>query len=600
MTSQADPRTRRRLVTATAAVCGLALVAWAWARPPVPATVVLSIVGTTDLHGRLDANPDGKGGLAWFGGYLRNLRAARAADGGGVVLVDAGDTFQGGLDSNLSEGAVVIDAYNALGYTALAVGNHDFEYGAVDRPDEGEAGRDLRGALKARAAQAEFPFLAANLVDEATGRPVDWPNVRPSTLVEVAGVRVGIVGVMTLPALSMTLAANVGGLAVTPLAAAIVREATALRAAGAQVVVVGSHAGGHCEGFDDPARLDTCDPGAEMFAVLRDLPAGLVDAVVAGHTHSAVAHRVHGVPMVQAYFWGQAFGRIDLTVDTASGRVVASRVFAPRAICRRESGGEGRCVTEAVAAATTPVYEGREVTADATISAAMAPALQRVADLRATPLGVALDGEVARGTRDDESALGNLFADAMRAAVPGADAALGYSAGPGGLRAGLHAGPISRGALYDAFPFDNRVVRVEATGADLRRMLTTQLRRPRFRSRSLGVSGLAIAVGCGREGLEAEVRRASGAPIGDDERLVIATTDFMAARLTADGADPEAGRPRPAPGTYQDAPLVRDIAAQWLRGQPSPIPAARFADPAQPRWLAAATTGCEAANAPAP
>ena len=93
--------------------------------------VTLSIVGTTDLHGRVFPS-DGQGGVAQLGGYLRNLRAARALDGGAVLLLDAGDTFQGGIESNLSEGVLVVDAYNALGYDALAIGNHEFDYGAID------------------------------------------------------------------------------------------------------------------------------------------------------------------------------------------------------------------------------------------------------------------------------------------------------------------------------------------------------------------------------------------------------------------------------------------------------------------------------------
>ena len=61
-------------------------------------TRTISIVGTNDLHGALTRLP-------LLGGFLDNLRAARAADGGGVVLVDAGDLFQGTLESNLAEGA---------------------------------------------------------------------------------------------------------------------------------------------------------------------------------------------------------------------------------------------------------------------------------------------------------------------------------------------------------------------------------------------------------------------------------------------------------------------------------------------------------------
>ena len=79
-----------------------------------PGRVTLSIVGTTDLHGRVFAL-DGRGGVAQLGGYLRNLHAARQRDGGAVLLLDAGDTFEGGIESNLSEGALVVDAYNDAG-----------------------------------------------------------------------------------------------------------------------------------------------------------------------------------------------------------------------------------------------------------------------------------------------------------------------------------------------------------------------------------------------------------------------------------------------------------------------------------------------------
>ena len=581
-------------------VCALGLVAWAWPRASLAPRVTISIVGTTDLHGRIAAD-DGRGGLELLGGYLDNLRAARAADGGAVVLLDTGDTYQGGITSNLSEGAVVIDAYNALGYTALAVGNHDFEYGAVDVwSHTASAEADLRGALKARAAQARFPFLAANLIDSATGRPVDWPNVRPSVMVDAAGIRVGIVGVMTIDALSMTLAANVKGLAIAPLAEAIEREATALRAGGAQVVIVASHAGGVCERFDDPADASACYSTAEMFEVAARLPRGLVDAIVAGHTHAAVAHFAHGIPMVQAHYWGQAFSRVDLTVDPATGVVVGSRIFPPHDVCARHAPDATRCVPASSPASVEATYEGRPVVASQAVTAAMAPALQWVADVRARPLGVSLDGEVPRGAGDDESPLGNLFADAMRDAVPGTDAALGYAAGPGGLRVGLPVGPITQGAVYDAFPFDNRVVRLTVTGAELDEMLTSQLQRPRFRGRSLGVSGLQVAVDCVNERLEVEVRRSTGEPLRATDRLVVATTDFMAARLASAGRDPEAGRSRVAPGTHSEAPLVREVASRWMAAQGGTLKAGRFADSARPRWLrtARAATGCQRRAAP--
>src|SRR5687767_9955518 len=179
--------------------------------------VTLSIVGTADLHGGVSAN-DGRGGLALLAGYVANVRAARAADGGGVILLDGGDLFQGTLESNLDEGAAVIAAYNIIGYTASVVGNHEFDFGPVG-PDSTPKGPDddPRGALKARAAQARFPFLAANLIDQGTGRPVSWPNVQPSAVIDVAGIRVGIVGLLTSETLVSTMAANTKGLTIAPL-----------------------------------------------------------------------------------------------------------------------------------------------------------------------------------------------------------------------------------------------------------------------------------------------------------------------------------------------------------------------------------------------
>ena len=574
---------RRLGVVLSLIPAALWLLAWAPA-PTAPRT--LSIVGTTDLHGRIFAS-EGRGGLALLGGYLANLRAARAADGGAVLLFDSGDTYQGGIESNLSEGAVVIDAFNALGYTAAAVGNHDFEFGAVDGwQGETPPAADRRGALKARAVQARFPFLAANLLEH--GLPVAWPNVAPSLLMEAAGVRVGVMGVMTYDALSMTLAANVGGLTVTPLVAAIETEAGALRAKGAQLVIVASHAGGECSSFTVPTDLTSCDEWGEMFDVARRLPRGLVNVIVAGHTHAGVAHEVNGVAIVQAYSWGRAFSRVDVTVD-GQGQVLGTRVFAPQDVCAREDAA-GRCVAATATGSRPAHYEARPVVASSAIAAAMAPALDRVAALRALPLGVTLDGVVARGSGDDESPLANLFADALRALTPGADVAIGYAVGPGGLRSDLPAGAVSIGALYDAYPFDNRAERMTLTGAELRQLFTVQLTRPRWWGRAFGVSGLSVRLTCDDGRARVDVRRDSGQAIGDDEVLTVAMSDFTAARARQLRA-PVAGAGAAPAGPR---PIMRELVARWLR-QRRQVSAAEFTDRARPRW--AYTTAASGANA---
>ncbi len=282
--------------------------------------VTLSIIGTNDLHGGMLPD-DGRGGLALFGGYVHNLRAVRDGDGGAVLLIDAGDMWQGTMESNLSEGATVVGVYNMLGYAAAAIGNHEFDFGPVGpSATPVRATDDPRGALKARAAEAAFALLAANVFDRDTGQRVDWPGVLPSVMVGAAGVQVGIIGVTTRATLASTISANVRDLAIAPLVPAIVVEAERLRAEGAAVVIVTAHAGGRCRTFDDPSDASSCDASGEIVGVARGLPAGLVDVIIAGHTHASMAHELNGIAVIESSSRGQAFGRVDLEVDVARRR----------------------------------------------------------------------------------------------------------------------------------------------------------------------------------------------------------------------------------------------------------------------------------------
>ena len=137
--------------------------------------IVISVLGTNDVHGELIPQSD-RGGIITFSGYVAALRDARADDGA-VLLVDAGDMWQGTLESNLSEGAAVVQAYNALGYAAAAIGNHEFDFGpAGPRPIPQDDGDDPQGALRQRATETDFPLLAANLIE--TLRKRCWGTLR--------------------------------------------------------------------------------------------------------------------------------------------------------------------------------------------------------------------------------------------------------------------------------------------------------------------------------------------------------------------------------------------------------------------------------------
>jgi 2',3'-cyclic-nucleotide 2'-phosphodiesterase (5'-nucleotidase family) len=524
--------------------------------PPAAKLITLSIVGTSDLHGRLEVLPA-------FGGYLANLRRARARDGGAVLLVDAGDMFQGTIPSNLAEGAPVVKAYGLLGYAAVAIGNHEFDFGpAGPAPTARGPGDDPRGALKARAAEAPFPFLAANLIDSATGAAPSppWANVRPTALVTVGRLKVGVVGVTTAATARTTLAANFVGLATRPLAPAVADAARALRRQGATIVVALAHAGGVCRSFDDPAARAGCAADGEIFQVARALPAGAVDAIVAGHTHQGVAHVVAGIPIVQSFANGRAFGRIDATVDPATGRVIAARIFSPQGICDPD-----RCRAES--------YEGAPIVPDGAVAAAIAPALAAAQARRDQPLGVTATAPIRRAHKT-ESPLGNLVADLMRAARPEADVALTNG---GGLRADLPAGPLRYGALFEAQPFDNTFAILPISGAELAAVVTRNLGRD---GGIISISGFRARARCAGGTLTATLSREDGRPIGPDQRLTLATSNFLAT-----GGDGLLATDVAARAAVDEGSSIREALAAQLTKRKTPVrpddPA--LYDPAHPR-----------------
>jgi 5'-nucleotidase len=528
---------------------------------PATGTVTISIVGTNDLHGHLRSLP-------LLGGYLANLRAARERDGGGVVLVDGGDMFQGTLESNLREGEPIVRAYELLGYDAVTIGNHEFDYGPVG-PDATvqHEGDDRRGALRARIAEADYPFLGANIVLRATGEISELAP--PSAVIDRAGVRVGVIGVTTEQTLTTTIAANVEDLAIRPLAVAIAAAAERLRSAEhADVVVVAAHAGGNCRDLSDPHDVSSCDAHDEIFEVAAALPPGLVDVIVAGHTHQAVAHFANGIAIIESRSYGRAFGRVDLVVDRGAHRVVSSAIQPTRDLCRVQPAPDAD-----PSACERDDYEGAPVTPDARIAAITDEALEFADEQRSRTLGVTVTAQIRRdGER--ENALGNLFTDLMREARPQGDLAL-YNGG--GLRSDLPAGPLTYGSFYEALPFDNRFALVRTNGHDVAELF---LRDVTHGGSTLSISGLRVVARCDGSQAHVSLERMDGTPVRDDEPLVIVTSDFLAT-----GGDGFFAHAREQEGavTLEDDPPIREAMVALLERHGGTLDPNVLFDHAHPR-----------------
>ena len=519
----------------------------------------LSVVGFNDVHGQLYADADRRG-LVAVTAYVEALRSLRKIDGGAVLLIDAGDMWQGTLDSNLAEGARVVEAYNALGVAAAAIGNHEFDFGPVGPdPVPTRAGQDPRGALKARAREADFPLLAANLFDESTGELVDWDNVRPSVMLDAAGFRVGVIGVMSMNSLQTTIAANVGGLRLQPIEEAIVREGEALRAAGAQLVIVAAHAGGRCKMFDDPVDTSSCRMDGEIMRVAQALPAGLVDHIVAGHVHQGIAHVVNGIAITSSYSSTRAFSRVDFVLDRESGAIVDRRVYPPQ--------------IPAAATAEATVYEGQALQHHDAVAAIAEQARIAAEGVKRESLGVTLT-EPFDLDRDVESALRNLMTEAMLGSFDG-DIAIHNVFG--GIRDGLPAGELTFGAVYEMFPFDNVVTIHEISGKTLREIIA----RRAASHRKPGFAGMRVFVSCSLDGMDVVMRLDDGREIRDADFVRVIANDFLALggddiltpAMRDGGLDVDQGMPR-----------TRDALVAWLKARPGEMSPDQLRSHDAPKW----------------
>ncbi len=552
-------------------------------RGPVQArrgTITLTVLGTNDLHGSVERLPI-------LAGYVDNVRAARAADGGEVLLLDAGDMFQGTLASNLTEGAPVIAAYNTIGYDAAAVGNHEFDFGPPGPAVVATApGDDPRGALRARAKEASFPLLMANVLESDTGKRPAWDNILGAVMIEKGPIIVGLVGVTTEATPFSTMPANFLGLEMVKPAAAVNAEAAQLRARGAQVVVVAAHVGSKCKELHDPNDLSTCDQGEELFEMVRALPAGAVDVIVAGHTHAAMAHLVNGVAVIESYANGRAFGRVDLRINEA-GVVTGKTISPPRDLC--PLGDDGAPV--AAAACAPGEYEGKPVAISARIASLIAPAEVQARKLEAKPLGVELVGEVT-ASYDKESALGNLFVDLMLAAIDGADVAMTNG---GGLRADLPSGPLAYGALYRAIPFDNRFAVVTLNGKHLRKMVSNNL----YGGGAIySWGGITVTARCKGATLDVVIKDRQGKIVDDERTLTLLTSDFLAS-----GERGVIGRLGLPEGSVELTDvLIREAMAEALTRRGGKVVASQLHDPARPRldYPGSRPVTCGAAGGAAP
>lgn len=263
----------------------------------------LTLLHFNDLHGRLDALPR-------LFTLIQRERSAALAQGRAVLVLDGGDSSDGKQwESNITQGRANFALLEAIGVNATVLGNNEPQWG--------------RAALERLVASVHFPVLAANLVDCANPTRLAIPGLCASTFIEFDSFKVGLIGVTTV---FPSVYDPFGYQSIDPLPL-IQREAAALKAQGAHIIILLSHLG-----YAAPEIKKTWTNPDDLTDDAIAVACPEISVIVGGHSHSVLetAMMVGDVPIVQAGDYGRYLGRLDVEVHPVSGRVVhhTSQLFS--------------------------------------------------------------------------------------------------------------------------------------------------------------------------------------------------------------------------------------------------------------------------------
>lgn len=513
---------------------------------PAPGTVQLQLLNIADFHGNLEPlNVNGAevGGAAVLKAYFDRERAQNP----NTLLFTGGDAVGASPPiSSFFQDAPTIQWMNAAGFDAYALGNHDFDAGL--------------GRLQKQIDAAQFPYLGANL--RLNG---NLTGIAPYTVLDVAGVKVAMIGVTNPEAPTLVAPGSTGTIDITEPARAAQQARAAALKDGASVFVAFGHLG--------VTNVDAAGKGSGPLIDFARAVTGF-DVVVGDHTNVEYQEVVNGALVSENKSFGVGYSRTTLTVQKGQGN--GSGGGSGEGVGR----GKDRVVAKDVRF-VTPLVSG--VTPDRAVQA-------RVAELRAevqkafdVPVGTA-SGVLRRGgspavERVGEAAIGNVVTDALRTTYGtqiaftnggGLRSALPSSYAPANtlLRrpaAGYAAGPpfdLVLGDAYTLLPFGNVALTRTVTGAQLWSTLEFSVAQiPAASGRFLQISGFRFTYDAARPAgaRVVSVTLDDGTPVANDAGLTLtaATNDF-----TNSGGD---GYTVLADGRGVTRDLLANVTADHLR-----------------------------------
>lgn len=431
-------------------------------------TKKITLFHTNDTHSRIEATAEGIG-FAKMSALIKNYKESTPNS----LILDAGDTFHGQPIANLVRGESIVDIMNAVGYNAMAAGNHDFNYGYQ--------------RLIELSKRAKFPVLSANTKKNDGSRILE-----PYVIKEVDGVKLGIFGLTTPETAYKTHPNNVEGLTFTDPAKEAKKIVSELKGK-VDAIIALTHLG------IDESSIET---SKKVAAAVPE-----IDVIIDGHSHTTLntGLLVGNVLIAQTGEYLKNLGRVDLTFENGKLTGKTSSLITKKTADEDKTPGD-QAVLDIIA----------------NVKKEQDKVLQEI--VGSSKVDLVGEREVVR---KGESNLGNLIADAMLSET-GADVSITNG---GGIRASIKAGSITKGQIVTVLPFGNYIQTKKVKGSDIKAALELGLSAY---PESLGgfphVGGMTVSFDPSQpKGSRVTSIHVKGYPIDLGASYLLATNDFMAA-----------------------------------------------------------------------
>lgn len=511
-------------------------------------TYHLTILHTNDQHGHFAPNEKGEGGLAAQKALIDAIRAEVKANGGELLLLSAGDVNTGTPESDLLNAEPDFIGMNAVGYDAMALGNHEFD-------------NEIK-ILDQQMKWAGFPFLSANVQykNQYLGKPYE--------IFERGGLKIGVLGLTTEDTAKLgnpEIVKDVVFSLPIPTAQAVLKRWAEQEKPDVKIAL--THLG-----YYHNEEHGTNAPGDVTLA--RNLEKSALNMIIGGHTHDTVC--VHqdgsfndeyqpeddclpdyqnGIWIMQAGEWGKYVGRADFTFKNGELKLEKYQLL-PVNLKKTVKEGDSK----------KHILYGKEIQPDAQLTQRFAPYIEQSQALLEQKVGSVdglLDGE-RKHVRFFPTNFGRMLADAYQARTKAHLSILNS----GSIRASLENGDVSYKNVLTVLPFGNTLVTVELSGEEL----LDYLKVVALKSIDSGAyaqysSNLAMTVN--RETQTIHEVQIDGQALDPNARYVLVINNYIAAG--GDGYPLLKQHP-----TYVDTGFVDADALKWYIQQNSPIKAETF------------------------